>query len=152
MCTPGPAVAGLNVPVVPFVIPVPDQVPPGSAAVKFTAGSVWQKGPAGEIVGSQVDAQAGRRLGSVMTMVDPTPSVTCNGILGGVMVTPEPKYCQLVTFTAQPPGKLHPMIHPLQSCVVTCSSQSKGPVPLVIVISPFVSTQAVKFVQGLTTT
>ena len=44
---------GSNVPVVPFVIPVPDQVPPASTAVKLTAASVWQKGPAAEIVTSQ---------------------------------------------------------------------------------------------------
>ncbi len=45
VCSPAPAVSGLNVPFVWFVIPVPDQVPPVGVAVKELDGSVEQKSP-----------------------------------------------------------------------------------------------------------
>ena len=50
MCVPTPATAGSNAPVDGFVIPVPDQVPPGSAAVKITDAAFAQNGPAAVIV------------------------------------------------------------------------------------------------------
>jgi len=50
VCVPAPAVAGLNVPKAPSVIPVPDHVPPASTAVRFTEASVVQNGPAAVIV------------------------------------------------------------------------------------------------------
>ena len=37
--------AGSKIPVVMFVIPVPDQVPPGEGSTKSTAASVSQNGP-----------------------------------------------------------------------------------------------------------
>lgn len=43
------AADGSNEPVDPFTIPLPDQVPPGLAAVKVTMASFAQKGPAGLI-------------------------------------------------------------------------------------------------------
>jgi len=49
---PGPTKDGANVPLFESVIPVPDHVPPGSAALKFNGGFVSQKGPAGVIVAS----------------------------------------------------------------------------------------------------
>ena len=50
MCVPTPAVAGLNVPKLELVIPVPLQVHPPVAEVKFKAASEVQKGPAAVIV------------------------------------------------------------------------------------------------------
>jgi hypothetical protein len=47
---PAPATEGLNVPAVAFVMPFPDHVPPGDAAVKLTAGERIQKGPAAVMV------------------------------------------------------------------------------------------------------
>ena len=49
---PTPAVAGLNVPVAPFVIPVPVHVPPGLTAVKLTLAAFEQYGPTWVIVAS----------------------------------------------------------------------------------------------------
>ena len=51
---PTPAVVGLNVPVVPFVIPIPVHVPPGLTAVKLTLDAFEQNGPAWVIVASVV--------------------------------------------------------------------------------------------------
>ena len=48
--TPGPATAGSNAPVDVLVIPVPAHTPPPSTAVKTTAASFSQKGPAAVIV------------------------------------------------------------------------------------------------------
>ena len=45
---PNPAAEGLKVPVID--VPGPDQSPPISAAINWTAGSVVQKGPTGVIV------------------------------------------------------------------------------------------------------
>ena len=47
---PTPAVAGLNVPAAALVMPVPDQVPPATEALRFRAGLAVQKGPTGVIV------------------------------------------------------------------------------------------------------
>ncbi len=52
MWLPVPAIAGSNVPAFASVIPVPLQVPPGVAAVRVTAVSVSQNGPAGVMVAS----------------------------------------------------------------------------------------------------
>ena len=53
---PGPATAGLNVPALVLVIPVPLHVPPGWAAVRFNAGELEHNGPAGLMVASATAA------------------------------------------------------------------------------------------------
>ena len=50
VCDPTPAIAGSNAPVAGFVIPGPDHVPPGFAAVKTVAAALAQNGPAAVIV------------------------------------------------------------------------------------------------------
>jgi len=50
VCVPGPALVGLNTPRLASVIPLPDHVPPGVAAVNVTGLPFEQKGPAGVIV------------------------------------------------------------------------------------------------------
>ena len=50
MKEPAPDTEGSNVPVAALVIPAPLHVPPGTDAVRFVAGLVIQKGPAGVIV------------------------------------------------------------------------------------------------------
>ena len=50
VCVPGKAIVGSKVPSTGSVIPFPDQVPPGSAAVRLIAFAVSQKGPTGLIV------------------------------------------------------------------------------------------------------
>ncbi len=49
---PAPAVAGSNVPSTASVIPIPNQVPPAVTAVRLTAASAEQNGPAAVIVAS----------------------------------------------------------------------------------------------------
>ncbi len=49
---PGPVNVGSKVPAIGSVIPVPLQVPPGSAAVKLKGTAVSQNGPAHVIVAS----------------------------------------------------------------------------------------------------
>ena len=50
MCVPDNAIVGSNVPSMGSVIPFPDQVPPGSTAVRLIAVAVSQNGPIGLIV------------------------------------------------------------------------------------------------------
>src|SRR5215207_3936552 len=49
---PKPAAPGSKVPAAPLVIPIPLQVPPGSAPTKLTGASNTQNGPAAVIVAS----------------------------------------------------------------------------------------------------
>ena len=51
-CVPGPAVDGSKIPVAAFVIPVPLQIPPGSAAESVNGATEAQNGPTGVIVAS----------------------------------------------------------------------------------------------------
>ena len=90
---PAPAVAGSNVPVDAFVIPVPLQVPPVSAAIKFTLEAFEQKGPAWVIVASHDAEQEGSVPKPFITKVFPSPSVTrmVSFPAGGTTVTPVPK-------------------------------------------------------------
>jgi len=54
-CTPALAVPGSKTPAFGSVIPLPDHVPPASAAVRFKAASFAQNGPAAEIVASKFE-------------------------------------------------------------------------------------------------
>ena len=61
VCRPIPAIAGLNVPVDEFVIPVPDHVPPRSTEFKITYASSSQNGPAG-VIDASTSGSTSRRL------------------------------------------------------------------------------------------
>ncbi len=100
---PTPATAGSKAPVAPLVIPVPDQVPPGSAAVKITDGAFTQNGPAGVIVASQVVGEHGGSVEIPLIVITlPKLSVTLRVSTpgGGVIVEP-------VVKVVQKPGALH---------------------------------------------
>ena len=62
---------------------------------------------------------------------------------------PVVKLVQETTFTSQPGGK-QAKAHALQSCEVLWLYHVNGAVPLVAVIPPFVSLQAVKVTQEAT--
>ena len=100
----------------------------------------------------QVLEQAGSEDKLVIVKLVAPESVTCIGYVpGGVTVVPVAKVVEIVAVVpVQNPGIQFPPKQVLQSVKVESFVHVYGPVPLVTVMFPFVSWQAVSAKQGLT--